>query len=179
MVRPINKKAEEAEQAMRRAIAAVKEGKYLSANHAANELGVPASTLKRRLKGGKSRSEGQEQHQLLTPQEEKALAMWISTATAVGNPIQHDFIREMAEELIKQRATDDQPVMRIGSSWVPAFLRRHRHLKTKMTRAIEAARIKEVTKEQILHFNEELRRVIREHKVHLENIYNADETGSP
>src|SRR5271170_3244673 len=103
MVRPINKKAEETEKAIQRAIAGFKEGLYQSVNHAANECGVSQSTLSRRLKGGKSRREGQENNQLLTPQEEKALAFWISTATAAGHPIQHDFIREMAEELIKHR----------------------------------------------------------------------------
>lgn len=177
MVRPINNKAEEVEKAIQRAIEGFKKGLYQSVNHAAKECGVSRTTLSRRLKGGKSRSEGQENNQLLTPQEENALASWISTATSAGHPIQHDFIREMAEEVIKHRAADDQILTRLGCTWVPAFLRRHRHLKTKMTRAIEAARIKEVTKEQILHFNEELRRVIREHNVRLENIYNADETG--
>ena len=46
-----------------------------------------------------------------------------------------------------------------------------------MTRAIEAARIKDITKEQVLHFNKELRRIIQEHNIQLENIFNVDETG--
>ena len=48
---------------------------------------------------------------------------------------------------------------------------------TKMSCAIETAQVKDVTKEQILHFNKELRRVIQERDIKLENIYNADETG--
>lgn len=47
-----------------------------------------------------------------------------------------------------------------------------------MTRAFETARIKDFTKEQVLHFNEEFRRIIREHNIRLEDIFNADETGS-
>ena len=39
-----------------------------------------------------------------------------------------------------------------------------------MSRAIEAA---DVTKEQVLHFNDELRRIIQEHDIQLEYIYNA------
>jgi hypothetical protein len=46
------------------------------------------------------------------------------------------------------------------------------------SKGIETARAKEVTKEQILHFNEELRRVIQEHNIQLKNTYNADETGT-
>ena len=112
----------------------------------------------------------------MTPQEEKALAAWISTSTATGNPIQHDFIREMAENLIKLRMPDTI-IPQFGSSWVPSFLHRHRHLKTKMIRAIKNARIKDVTKEQVLHFNQEFRRIIQEHNIRLEDIFNVDETG--
>ena len=112
----------------------------------------------------------------MTPQEEAVLAEWISTSSATGNPVQHTFIREMAEKLLQQRLPNEI-VSSLGSSWVPSFLRRHRHLKTKMTQAIETARIKDITKEQVLHFNKELRRVIQEHDIQLENIFNVDETG--
>ena len=46
-----------------------------------------------------------------------------------------------------------------------------------MTRAIETARIKNVTKEQILHFNEKFHRIIQEYNIRLEDIFNVDETG--
>lgn len=85
----------------------------------------------------------------------------------------------MTEELIKQCATDNQPFIQIDSLWVPVFFYRHRYLKTKMTHAIETTHIKDVTKEQILHFNKELRHVIQKHKIPLENIFKMDETGFP
>jgi hypothetical protein len=130
------------------------------------------------LKGGLSRREAKETQQLLTKEEESALANWISTSTTTGNPVQHSFIREMADKLRTYRVDpEDQFLPPIGASWVPQFLGRHRHLTTKMSRAIETARVKEVTKEQVLHFNKELRRVIQEHDIKLENVYNADETG--
>jgi hypothetical protein len=178
MVRPRNEKAEEAEKKMQLAITGIKERTYRSVDHAVKELGVSKTTLIRRLRGGKSRSEGQETNQLLTAQEEKALATWISTSTLAGNPVHHDFIREMAEKLIKQRILDSQVIPQVGPSWVPSFLRHHRYFKTKMTRAIETARLKHVTREQVLHFNSEFRRIIQEHKICIENIFNVDETGS-
>jgi hypothetical protein len=52
----------------------------------------------------------------LTPQQEKALAAWIGASTATSNPIQHDFIPEMAEHLIKHQVGDDQPIPQLGSS---------------------------------------------------------------
>ena len=105
------------------------------------------------------------------------MAGWISASTKVGNSVQHEFIREMAEHLIKHRVEDDQIVPQLGSSWVPSFLRRYRHLKTTMSHTIETSRIKDVTKEQILHFNQEFRRMIKEHNIRIEDTFNADETG--
>jgi Tc5 transposase DNA-binding domain len=86
------------------------------------------------LKGGKSRSKEQEKHRLLTKHEETALAKWISSSAISGNPVQHDFICEMAEKLWKQRiAPDGQFVPPVGPTWVPQVLCRHPDLKIKMT----------------------------------------------
>jgi len=114
MVRPRNEKAEEAEKKMKIAITGMKDRMYRSVDQAAKELSISKTILIRRLKGGKSRSEGQETNQLLTTQEEKALATWISTSMATGNPVQHEFIREMAETLIKQCIPNNQFVLSIG-----------------------------------------------------------------
>ena len=110
---------------------------------------------------------GKANQQRLTPQEEKALAAWVSASTVVGHLVQYDFIREMAEHLIKQCIGDDEIIPQLIASWVPSFLHRHRYLKTTMTHAIEMSRIKNVTKEQVLHFNEEFHRLIKEHNIRL------------
>jgi len=60
MVRPINVKAEEAEEKIQTALAGIKDGTYTSAYQAAKELGVSRATLDRRLKGGKSRTKAKE-----------------------------------------------------------------------------------------------------------------------
>ena len=46
-----------------------------------------------------------------------------------------------------------------------------------MSCVIETACIKDVIKEKVLHFYAELCRIISEHNIRLENIFNADETG--
>lgn len=178
MVRQFNDKAAEREQAVQTALAGIRDGTYTTVYQAAKVLAVSKSSLTRRLKGGLSRREAKEKQQLLTKEEEKALANWISMSTTTGNPVQHSFIREMAQKLRMYRVDQEgQFLPPIGDSWVPQFLSRHRHLQTKMSRTIEAARVKEVTKEQVLHFNEEMRRIIQEHNIKLENAFNADETG--
>jgi hypothetical protein len=178
MARRKNGKVAERERQVQIALAGLQNGTYMSIDQAVVALGVPKTTLYRRVKGGKSRSEAQEWRQALTKQEEKALARWISISAATSNPVRHPFIREMAEKLREIRvAANSEFIPPLGPRWVQQFLGRHPHLKTKKSNGIEIARVKEVTSEQVRHFNTELRRIIDEHNIRLENIYNADETG--
>ena len=62
----------------------------------------------------------------------------------------------------------------VGGKWTRAFLKRLPQLKTKL--AIEAERVTDVTREQVLNFNDKFRQVIHEKKIQLKNIYNSDET---
>ena len=99
MVRRRSEKAAEREAQIQIALQGLADGMYMSTDHAVTSLGVSKTRLIRRLKGGKSRQEGRETFQLLTPQEEKALADWISNATAAGNPINQQYIKELADEM--------------------------------------------------------------------------------
>jgi hypothetical protein len=150
---------------------------YADAKHAADSLGVSASTLSKRLKGRKSKSEARETQQHLSRQEEKALVDWISQATAAGNPVPHEYIKEMAEEIKRARVGDGEFMPPFGTTWTRVFLKRYPQLKTKLSKAIELARAKDVTREQILAFNQEFRQAIQEKQIKPEHIYNCDETG--
>ena len=172
-------KAEEAEYQMQLALTGLEDGTYMSVDHAVMELGVLRSTLHRRNNGRKSSWEWKEKERLLTDQEEKALVDWISLCTTAGNPVDYRFIKEMAQELKKSRTESiSQFVRLIGTAWVSHFLDQHSHLETKISKAVESARVHNVTKEQMLKFNSEFRRVIHENNIKLQNIYNANETGS-
>jgi len=160
------------------AIEGIKNGIYTNAKHAATVLGVSESTLRKRLKGRKSRREAREAQQLLTCQEEKALVDWVSRATAVGNPVPHQYIKEMAEEIRRSRVGVEEFFRPLGTTWMEAFLGRHCQLQTKLSKAIEVSRVRDVTQEQVLTFNDEFRKVIQEKNIKLENIYNSDETGT-
>ena len=156
----------------------MQDGTYRSIDHAVKELGVPRTTLRRRLKGGKTRKEARELTQLLTVQEENALANWISNATASGNPVTHSYIKEVAEGIRTSRTNVVNEFLRpIGTSWLKIFLRQHSHLHAKLSKAMEMARIKDVTKEQFFNFNRDFRRLIQEKNIKHANIYNCDETG--
>jgi len=87
MVRRHKKECAERELQMNIAIDGIRDGTYMSIDHAVTSLGVARTTLRRRMKGGKTRKEARESMQLLTHQKEKALADWITSATASGHPI--------------------------------------------------------------------------------------------
>ena len=172
-----SREATEREAKTALALEGVWNGTYADAKHAADSLGVSASTLSKRLKGRKSKSEARETQQHLSRQEEKALVDWISQATATGNPVPHEYSKEMAEEIKRARVGDGEFMPPFGTTWTRAFLKRYPQLKTKLSKAIESARAKDVTREQILAFNQEFRQVIQEKQIKPEHIYNCDETG--
>jgi hypothetical protein len=174
-------KKEYAEREMQTQIAVegVRNGTYMSVDHAAKALGVSRTTLRMRLSGRQTRKEARESQQLLSTQEEKALADWIANAASSGNPVTHAYIKEVVEGIRKSRSQiTDEYLRPIGSSWHKAFFRRHPQLQTKLSRAIEMARIKDVTREQITNFNRDFRRIIHDKHIKQENIYNCDETGT-
>ena len=66
------------------AVQRLADGTYASISEAVDALKVSKSTLHRHLKGGLTRQQAHEKDQLLTHQEEKALANWITGAMAMG-----------------------------------------------------------------------------------------------
>ena len=107
------------------------------------------------MDGGKSTAESREPQQILTIPEENALAECITRLAILGHPPKHGFIHELAEEIRSSQQVNAseseispcQPA--IGDSWVQRFIHRHPELETACSRAIEAARIKDVTKEDL------------------------------
>src|SRR5438552_2526808 len=84
----------------------------------------------------------------------------------------------MAEQLLKSRVTSQIEFTRpIGEAWVPRFLSRYPHLKMKLSKMIEASRVKQVTKDQVTAFFNETYEVIEKRNIKSKNIYNVDETG--
>ncbi|KAK5998200.1 hypothetical protein PT974_00572 [Cladobotryum mycophilum] len=65
----------------------------------------------------------------------------------------------------------------IGFNWVDRFLQRHDHIKTKISRSIEASRTLETTEEKIRDFYDRLDEQIKAKSVGTDRIYNCDETG--
>jgi hypothetical protein len=86
----------------------------------------------------------------------------------------------MAEEVRKQRHHDEEhphTYPSIGSLWVQQFIKHHPHLKTTLSQSIEAACIKDITKDVVIDWFAKLQETMEENQIALENTYNMNETG--
>ena len=162
-------------QNLANAIAGLADGTYVNANQAVDAIGAPRATLFRHLHGGKTRREANVHNQALTPAEESALVTFVKRATALGHPIVHAYLRELAEVLRKNRVAEEG-VFPLGKGWVTRFLRRNPSLKSQLAKSMERARV-EVTKEQILEWFRQYAEEIQKHGIEAANIYNMDESG--
>ena len=158
-------------------------GNFPSKHAAAMAFNIRPATFNARVKGGNSIAESREPYQLLSIPQETALVRWITRLTATGHPVRQSFIREMAQEIINQSrgeiSANNQSIdlSVIGESWVQRFLHRHPELATVLSTTIEAARIKEVSKDRLVKWYAIVQEVITEYQILEENMYNMDETG--
>ncbi|KAL7904534.1 hypothetical protein GGI35DRAFT_463142 [Trichoderma velutinum] len=78
----------------------------ISVRKAASRWGVPRTTLRKRLKGGVSRCDANEQNQRLSKASEKRVVQWIVGQNAVGAAPTRQHIKEYAAKL----ARNEQPL---------------------------------------------------------------------
>jgi len=133
------------------------------------------------MEGGNSTAESREDQQNFTIPEENALVEWITHLTACGHPPRHAFIRELAQEIQSARAQrkgeSSNPRFSLGTTWVQRFLHRRPELETTVSRTIEAARVKEISKAKVSGWFDEFEKTITTYQITVENMYNMDETG--
>jgi 4-hydroxybenzoate polyprenyltransferase len=138
----------------------------------AREHGVPPSTLRRRLNGILPKPTAHAHEMRLSPELETDLAQFVRLQAALGSPLTHEMIRELAQRICVE-AGDDR---RIGKGWCAAFLRRNPVLKTQRSRRINSARVNNATKEVIRPWFNYLR-LPQVRAIKPANRYNIDETG--
>ena len=183
MTRPINYESAEKEAKLQLALAAVLKKRHTCAS-ASRAFDVPRQTLYDRFAGKPPRNKAHEADQLLSQAEEKELVRWITRLTISGYPPRYETLREMTAEIQKRRVKEVnehgmQLVVypQIGENWVARFLRRHQELDSVTLRGAETLRVKEVTRERLQLWFDDLGKVIAEFNITPENIYNMDESG--
>ena len=173
-----SQKRAESDNRIEKALEELSSGQFRSIRAAARANDVSHVTLLRRMDGGKSTAESREPQQILTIPEENALAECITRLATLGHPLKHPFIRELAEEIRSTRLNDPSPVhFAIGDSWVQRFIHRHPEFETACSQTIEAARIRDVTKDGLNWWFNEFEKTIKEKNIRVDDMYNMDETG--
>jgi len=173
------RKATKAEQEnnLARALAGLADGTYKSFKEASRETGASRKTVARRFNGGNSRREAHARFQSLSPDDESALVKWVERLSCTGLPVHHQFLHELAEELLFSRlASEGSATRRLGKHWVSRFLARNPSLQSKVAKSIEKSRA-DVTEEQLWNWFTTFERVMIDYAIDLKDIYNMDETG--
>ena len=92
------------------------------------------------MRHDKTHREANVKNQALTPAEDYALISFIKRATALGHPIRHPYLRELAEVLRKERVGKEE-LSPLGQEWVTRFLQRNPDVKSQVMKSIEKARV--------------------------------------
>jgi hypothetical protein len=171
-------------QAIDAALQDYRSKRYSSLNAAAKAHGVPESTLRGRKNGCAPKTKSHEEQQVLSKSEEKALVRWILDLSQAGFPPRKLRVREMAEELCKERVigVNDASIelvsyRPIGIKWIERFVNRHPSIKPVFARRIDAARLKETKREVLEHWFKKIEEVMEEYDLQYGDVYNMDETG--
>ena len=165
----------------------IKSGKHKSAYEAEKTLGLPKSSITRRVNGGLSRSQARQQQQNLSYAEEKVLLKWIKELTISGYSPGHRLLKEIAEEIRTKRTYDLDdaslltlelpPQYKLGHEWVPRFIQQYPHLTVAIRRRIESVRMDGATKEVLKAWFDAFYKVVQKEGIKQENTYNMDESG--
>jgi hypothetical protein len=136
---------------------------------------VNRRTLGRRVTGEtKPRNEAHQDEQLFSVGEEKEIEQWCKDMDEVGFPINHDYLREMAQAILKRRNSMHQ----VGVTWPRNFLKRHPDLQVKITHYQEQSRQYSAANEAIQRlFYRLLGNCIRKWNITPDRLWNCDEKG--
>lgn len=156
------------EEKLQLAVEAIQKDSSRSQRAVARFYDVPESTLRLRLKGGKTRKQAHEHQQRLTNSQEQVLQEWIRVRGLRGVPLSLSVLGSYVSHIVGQD---------VGTSWPRRYLVRHPELQTKMTTSLEACRAKALNETSVNAYFDLLQSVIRGYNVKVENIWNMDEKG--
>ncbi|KAJ9479276.1 hypothetical protein VN97_g13176, partial [Penicillium thymicola] len=169
---------QEIEQQIQLAMEHLSEQSKPNISKTAREFAVPMHRLRRRWQGGKSLFQRPCNGRKLSPAQEKALCEYIDYFDAVGASINRRQIAITANSILQYDHTDpDTDPPQIGAHWLPRFLKRNPKYHIRRRRALDVERAKALDKTVVERWFKDYQRVIHEHGICQQDIYNFDETG--
>lgn len=174
MPRPtVQRKKQEAmaarEQKLTEAIAGLRNGTHKNVLQAAQAVGVPHVTLRRRYLGQtKPRSFAHAQDRLLSQGQEDVLCDWVKYLGATGHGVSKRTIIPKVQKMCGRRPS---------KSWIRCFLLRRTDIVLKRPTGLDPKRAQAFNLATVDHHFELLRAFLQEHQIPWENVYNMDEKG--
>jgi hypothetical protein len=160
------------------AIEAFEKGQKKSLRAAALALGAPINLTYKRYNGRVSKAEQAPNNRKLTDTEETAIEQWILSLDRRGFSPNLAMVADMANLLLAQR---NPPVVGnlavVGKHWVTNFVKRHKTLKSKLSRCLDYERALCNNPVLINKWFQRVEATIQEYGIATEDIYNFDETG--
>ncbi len=176
-VRP-KKRKQWSEDSMKAAIKAVQDG-LTSINRAADEHGVPRTTLKDRLSGRVVHGTNPGPRPYLNKEEESELSTFLVEASKVGYGKTKKQIEQMVESVAKEKGLLRS--VRISDGWWRRFMERNPTLSLRKGDATAHVRMDSVNREAIDGYFSLLKEIFDEFGLRTSpgQVYNMDETGMP
>ena len=136
---------------------------------AANQFGIPSTTISNRLHGRKPVSVAHEGQQLLDNTQKATIIDWCQFEADMASPMSHVRLHAMIQNLMNQVASD---------SWIRRFLNKNSDkITAKRGHRLDPKRVQSFNEHAVKGHFEFLKSLIVEKQIPLENIYNEDEKG--
>jgi hypothetical protein len=160
------------EDDMAEAIRSIDEGR-MSLRTAQQRWNIPRSTLNDRMNGSRSRRDAHAHEMIMTEQQEKDLAEWISDLDRRHQPPSIPRCRMMANEILRHSKSDAT----ISRNWMYKFFKRHPDIGTLTGDPHEAVRVNQATEQNVRAWFDLFRQQRDRYRVLDRNIHNMDEHG--
>ena len=157
------------------ALQGIQKKQIKSLRAAAKLYDIPYTTLRLRATGVSSRVDTRASGYKLTKLEEDSLVEWILSLDSRGAAPRPSTVREMANILLAARG--ETPSSTVGVNWVSAFVKRRDELRSRFSRRYDYQRALNEDPKSLRAWFTTVQRVIDEHGIQAEDIYNFDETG--
>lgn len=163
------------------AVEAVRSGR-MGVNAASRNFGVPAPTLRRRIKNNDVSKKTLGPPSLLGTENENKLKAYIKKLQKYGFAPTRESVRSMAFHLaenlgINHKFNKDKDLA--GYDWLNSFLKRNQDLRIRKSEGVSLARCQGMNKVEVELYFQLLERTLRENDLMNKpsNIFNMDETG--
>ena len=165
------------EESMLGALKAVSEG--MGVNRAAEEFGIPKTTLKDRISGKVIHGTKSGRTPYLTLEEEDELVQFIVSSAKMGYPKKREEVMGIVRKTLE--AKGNGPVKFNGKGWWLRFMNRRPDLRLRKGDDLAQVRANAVTAENFQHYYKLLEETLKKHGLFNcpSRIYNMDETGLP